>query len=136
MDAILGIELHRAGEHLGRLVQPVLDRVDRRRQVGEALVLLVPPALAADLQGLRQVPPVLLVERLEVGIGRGALLAAGLLAADRQELAGAVLDLRAVAQLDGGLEALGRLLPVLGLEGGEPLGQGVESGVVGGGLRR
>src|SRR6185295_17272499 len=91
IDAILRVQLDRLGELLRRLVQPVLEGVDRRREVGEALVLLVAPAPAADLQRLLEVTAVLLVDRLEIRVGvlcLGGLRLLGLrfLAAGGEEL--------------------------------------------------
>src|SRR4051794_29970952 len=60
MDAILGVQLDRPGQRLRRVVPPALDRVNGGREVGEALVFLVLPALAADLQGLLEITPVFL----------------------------------------------------------------------------
>src|SRR4051794_3857219 len=140
MDAILGAQLDRPGQRLRRLVPPALDGVERGRQIGETLVLLVAPALAADLQRLLEVAPVLLVDGLEVGVRLGALrrrlLTLRLLAARRQVLAGPVPHLRPGALADRLLEPLDGLRPVLRLEGGEALGEGVEGGIGPRGWRR
>src|SRR3954469_4070801 len=68
MDAILGIELDRLGQRLRRLLGPVLERVDGGGQISEALVLLVPPTLLADVERGLQVAAVLLDDGLEIGI--------------------------------------------------------------------
>src|SRR6478672_3669148 len=121
MNAILGIQLDRPVERLHRLLQPILGGVDRSRQVGEALVLLIPSPFAAHLQRRREVAAVLLVDGEEEGVRFGRLLrrfafaGSHLLPADLQELAGAVLHLRPVAGLDRLLEEPDGLLPVLGL---------------------
>src|SRR5262245_1038523 len=131
IDAILRVQLDRLGEPLRRLFQPVLQGVDRRREIGEALVLLVAPAPAADLQRLLEVTAVLLVDGLEVRIGvlapRGLrLLGLRLLPAGGEELPGALAQLRPVRLRDGLLQQVRRLLPILLLQGREPLRQGIE----------
>src|SRR3954465_12644344 len=142
MDAILGAQLDRPGQRLRRLVPPALDGVERGRQIGETLVLLVAPALAADLQRLLEVAPVLLVDGLEVGVRLGALrrllplALRPLLPARHQVLAGPVPHLGPVALADRLLEPLDGLRPALRLEGGEALGEGVEGGIVPRGLHR
>src|SRR5262245_47798204 len=68
MNTVLRVQLDRLGERLRRLLGPVLDGVDRRREIGEALVLLVAPAAAADLQRRLEVAAVLLVDGEEIRI--------------------------------------------------------------------
>ena len=137
MDAILGVQLDRSGKRLRRLVQPVLDRVDGGRQIGEALVLLVLPAFAADLQGRREVTPVLLVDRLEkrVRLLGGGTLGAGRLRRPLARCRVTVRNCRARSFTSGWSLSRppARSAPPPSssppLQGGEPLAEGFEGGI-------
>src|SRR6185295_6015228 len=139
MDAILRVQLDRLGERLHRLVRLVFQSLDRCHEVGEAVILLVASALVADLQGGAEVATVLLVDGLEIGIDLvplGRLFAVSLrpLAASREELPGPLAQLGKVGERHRLFQQLHGLRPVLALQGGQPLRQGVD-GRIGVGLR-
>src|SRR4051794_23340629 len=141
MDAILGIQLDCLGQGLDRVLQPVLDRVDAGREIRETLVLLVAASLLRDVERRFQVAAIPLVDRLEIRIGlralgslpfrRSALLAGGV-----QELPRLVAQIEAVGGLDRLFQVADGLLPILRLQGREPLGEVVESGIGHGRRRR
>src|SRR6266545_363881 len=125
MDAILGIQLDRARQDLGRLVLAPLGGMDRRGEIREALVLLA-AVLLHEVQGGGVVAPVLLEDRSQVGVHvrRRTILPFGLVllqAARREILAGPLAELGRVGLLDDALEQLGGLGPAPPVEGFESL---------------
>src|SRR5258706_6293892 len=118
MDAILGVQLDRPGERLGRVLQSILDRVDAGHEISETLILMVAATLLRDVERRLEVAAVSLVDGLKVGIG---FLALGRLPFRRSAfLTGCVEELpRPVAQigsaggLDGQLKVAEGLLPPL-----------------------